>query len=167
MLISEAFLFEVLLNCNLLAKPFSQVDLTVTALSDRFNNLYLLFRDQEVKLDTFLRHVFFNFCLHILLRSVLLALSALFFLSVLFLSLLFLLLSLAIRWWWRGGALTIVLFFWGWPRWWFFGPFHYLSSLVLLFELSLLYFLNHIKSEFLISEFTDSITKTLALENEF
>lgn len=48
MLVPEAFLLDVFFNCDLLPQPLTQVDLSITALADGFNNLDLLFGDQEV-----------------------------------------------------------------------------------------------------------------------
>jgi len=162
MLVSETFLFKIFFNCHLLTQPFAKIHLPIATFSNWFNNLNLFLRNKEIKFDTFLCHVSFNFRLHILLRPILLSFSSLFLFSFLLFSLLFFFLFFSIRWriWWW--TLTFVLFL---RRW--FLRFLWLSSLILLSDLGLLNFLYYIKSKFFISKFADRITKTLAFENKF
>jgi hypothetical protein len=96
MLVPEPFLLDILLDRHLLTQPFTQVHLAISAFSDRFYYLDLLFRNEEVQLYAFFGHVLLYLGLHVLLWSGLLALSALFLPPVLFLSLLFLFLFLAV-----------------------------------------------------------------------
>ena len=48
MLVPEPFFLDVLLDCNFLTEPFSQIYLTIAAFSNGFDDVDLLFGDEEV-----------------------------------------------------------------------------------------------------------------------
>lgn len=155
MFIPKPFLFEILFNCNLLAQPFAQVDLTVTSFPYRLDYLYLLFRYQKCQLYSFFCHVSLNFTFHVLiLMSLPLFYFSLFSILLLFLSDLFLFIFLTVRrrfrWW--TVPFDIRLF-----SWLFLINCFYLFFILLL-NLSLLYFLNYIKCKLFVSQFADGIT---------